>query len=447
MDVLHVIHQFAPETRGGSESYVQAVAQRQRARGIDAQVLTGSMQWREQVEIDSFELDGLPVHRLHRNDFYFDHHAKAWHPEVERRFAELLQRLRPRLLHVHHWLRLTSNLIEVATAQAVPAVVTLHDYYTSCARAFRRRRDDMACQRVLSVASCADCVPRFGHETEAEVQGGIELYRDSYRSELALARKVLVAVGSTADLLAATTGVPRQRYEVLPFGYEPRFAGQARLAAPAEGAAVRFAFWGGVGRHKGVDVLLAAMRLLHSRRPGRAALHVLGGFESPAFEAELRAAAAGLPVTFHGAFDAAELHAAAPHVGVFPSTCLETYGIVLDECFELGLPCIVTGLGALGERAGGAALHVPPGKTAELATAMLRFCDEPGLWPRLAAAVPGPPPTLDAHLDGLRAVYATAMQATPEVFAPPVPLQRRLALLLRQRESALARLSPGGPKD
>lgn len=446
MDVMHVIHQFAPETRGGSESYVLGVAQRQRARGVDAQVLTGSLQWRERVEVETGEVDGLPVHRLHRNDYWFDHWAKGWQPEVERVFGELLQQWRPRLLHVHHWVRLTNNLVEVAALHGIPAVVTLHDYSTSCPRAFRRRRDDMACQRELSAASCLDCVPRFGHEPDAEVAAGIEQYRDQARGELALARKVLVAVGSTADLLATTTGVPRQRYEVVPFGYAPRFPGQPKLPAPAEGETFRFAFWGGVGRHKGVDVLVKAMRLLAARAPGRAELHVLGDFESPAFGEELRAAAAGLPVTFHGAFGPAELRAVAPHVGVFPSTCIETYGIVLDECFELGLPCIVSDLGAIDARAGTAGLHVPAGRAAELATAMLRLCTEDGLWQRLAGGVPGLPPSLDAHVDELARIYEAARsEVAPAPFAVPVSQQSRLWLLLRQRESALAKLAPGGP--
>jgi glycosyltransferase involved in cell wall biosynthesis len=163
MDVLHVIHQFPPESRGGSESYVFDLAQRQRARGRDVHVLSGSKIWRNDVTLDDEVVEGLPVHRLHRDDLYFDHHAKMWHPEVERTFAGLLQQWRPALVHVHHWVRLTCNLVELCWQHRVPAVVTLHDYYTSCPRAFRRRPGDDACKRVLSVASCGDCVPRYGH--------------------------------------------------------------------------------------------------------------------------------------------------------------------------------------------------------------------------------------------------------------------------------------------
>jgi glycosyltransferase involved in cell wall biosynthesis len=153
-------------------------------------------------------------------------------------------------------------------------------------------------------------------------------------------------------------------------------------------------------------------------------------------------------VTFHGPFDAAQLHAAAPHVGVFPSTCLETWGLVLDECFELGLPCVVGDLGALPERAGGGGLVVRAGDDADLAHALQRFVDEPSLWGELRSRRPPPSPSLDEHVEALLAIYRRARsQPPPAPFAPLVPASRRIAFLWRQRESALSKvIPPGGPR-
>jgi glycosyltransferase involved in cell wall biosynthesis len=447
MDVLHVTHQFAPETRGGLESYVRDVAAEQRARGIDVHVLTGSMQPWEHVGIESLEVDGLPVHRLHRDDLYFDHHAKAWHAGVAELFADRLRLWKPGLVHVHQWIRLTSDLVATAHQAGVPTVVTLHDFYTSCPRAFRVRPGDAACRRPVSVASCIDCVPKYGHESHEELAAGIELFAASYRAELALAGKVLVAVGAIADMLSETTGVPRDRYQVLPLGYRPRFPGQPPLHDPDPGEPFRFAYWGGVGQHKGVRVLLQALRILVAASPGPSELHVLGDFETPRFEQELRSLGKGLPVTFHGRFDPPALRTVGPHCGVFPSTCLETFGLVLDECFELGLPCIVSDHGALPQRAGAAALRVRPGDAAALAEAMARLRADAGLRARLRKAIPALPPGLEQHCAGLDRIYAEAAAAAPQPFARPVPIARRLAFLQRQRESAQGRVVPeGGPR-
>jgi glycosyltransferase involved in cell wall biosynthesis len=448
MDVLHVIHQFPPESRGGSESYAFDLAQRQRARGLTVEVLSGSQHAAAEVTLTEGEFEGLVVHRLQRNDLFFDHHVKMWHPEVEARFEQFLRERQPKLVHVHHWVRLTCNLIEVCERVGVPAVVTLHDYYTSCPRAFRRRKGDEACRRELSFESCGKCVPLYGYEPPHEIADGINLYADHYRAELSLARAVLVTVGSTADLLSATTGVSRERYQTLPLGYNHRFNSMPALSMPQEGDPLRFTFWGGIGRHKGVDVLLQAHRKVCELRPGRSELHVLGGFESAAFETELRALADGLQVTFHGPFDAAKLHAANPHVGVFPSTCIETFGLVLDECFELGLPCITSDLGALPERAGGAGVTSRSGDVDDLAAAMLRFLDEPQLWQQLRTNIPAPSPSLDEHVTALLEIYSAAQSGPkPEPQFPLVSERRRLAFLMKQRDTAMSKLIPpgGGP--
>jgi len=445
MDVLHITHQFAPETRGGVEAYVLDVAGEQRRRELDARVLCGSHAMWDAAGLEALEVDGLPVHRLHRDDRYFDLYSKAWSPAAEAAIGAFLDEHRPRVVHVHQWIRMAPNLVALARSRGIPTAVTLHDFYSSCPRAFRVRPSGAPCDRELSVESCARCAPRYGHEPDAEIAEGLALFRDGMRAELGSAGAVLVGNAAIAELVGRTLGVPRERFDVLPLGYRPRFAGAPHLAGPAqdEGSPLRFAFWGGVGRHKGVATLVEAFARASGETVRPLELHVLGGFATPEFEAELRAAAVARPrlaVTFHGRFETDDLYAVAPHVGVFPSTCLETHGIVLDECFELGLPCIVGDLGAPASRVGGAGLVVRSGDAEDLARALLRFADEPELWGELAARIPPPPPSLAEHVDLLQARY----EATPagRADAAAIPLERRIAFLQMQRESALATIDP-----
>ncbi|MFM1872376.1 MAG: hypothetical protein RL398_1798 [Planctomycetota bacterium] len=443
MDVLHLTHQFAPETRGGVESYLADVVAAQHAAGRDVAVLTGShAQW-PQVGIEALHVGKVPVHRLHRDDRFFDLYTKAWHPRVEARLREFLRTHRPRVVHVHQWIRLTSNLIELVQQEGIAAVATLHDFYASCPRAFRLRKDGEACTRPLAPDSCRDCVPRYGHERPDELDAGIELFRRQSRAELTMADAVLVGTRATADLLAATLQLPRARFQVLELGYRRRFTGQPKLSPPDRSQPLRFAFWGGVAPHKGVRNLVAAARRLAAARTARDfELHVLGGFATPTFEAELRDAAKDLPITFHGPFRTEDLRTLRPAVGVFPSTCLETFGIVLDECFELGLPCIVGDRGALADRAGRGGLVVAAGDDGALAAAMARVLDEPRLWHELRERLPEPAPDLPEHVAALDAVYAAAV-AGRAAQGPPhggIPIADRAAFVRLQAESALAQL-------
>ena len=121
---------------------------------------------------------------------------------------------------------------------------------------------------------------------------------------------------------------------------------------------------------------------------------------------------------------------------------------MLDECFELQLPCIVSDLGALPQRAGGAGLVTRAADAADLAAAMRRLLDEPQLWHDLRGQRPAASPSLDAHVDALLGHYERARsQPRRELFAMPVTAERRVRFLQLQRESALSKLiPPGGPR-
>ncbi len=442
MKVLHVIHGYYPESTGGAEAYVRDLLAEQRRQGLEAALLTGSMKPWAACGVEELELEGTRALRVHRDDYHFDLHAKAYHPGIERIARDLLERERPDLVHVHQWLRLTSNLIEIAEDVGIPAVVTLHDVYTSCPRAFRVRADDEACFRELAVESCLRCVPRYGHETEAEVTEGIVLHRAQFQSELSAARVAITAAAATADLIAATTGFPRDKLTVLSLGYRRRFPGGAPKPSPlpTAGEPFRFGYWGNLTRRKGVHVLLQAFARVVPHAPRAVELHLLGGADTPDLERELRALAQGLPVFFHGRYDYAQLAAAGLHMAAFPILGFETFGFVFDEAVELGIPCIVTDLGAMPQRAGAAALAVPPRDPDALALAMARVLGRPELCDELRARFPPLPPTPEQHGQAIADLYARACAAPRLWHAPRVDPLRRAAFLLRQRETALLAL-------
>jgi len=440
MKITHIVPAYHPEGPGGIELYSRALVAIQAERGHEVVVLTGCAEIRESPVIEWEEVDGHRVARLYRDDLYFVHHAKSHHPGVESLVAGLLEAERPDVIHVHHWLRLTSNLVEIADRLGIPALVTLHDYYTSCPRCYRMDREGLACTRELSVESCAPCVPRWGHEGEAEVTEGILLFREQYHAELGLARAVVTSTEATAEGISRLAGVPRDGIEVLPLAH-PRPAELAALTPgrpPAAGEALRFASWGRVSPHKGVGLLLEALAALGGASLSRPVeVHILGEFDSPELERELRSLAEGLPVHFHGAYEARDLSRLGLHVGVFPSLCLETHSYALDECFALGLPSIVSDAGALAERAGASAIAVPMGDAAALAGAMAELADAPGRLAELAAALPAPGLDLAEHAARLERLYER-VRATPRSAGPAHPEAGRRAAFLATRTASTA---------
>ena len=131
MKVLMITHGFPPECSGGTESYVLALCQELLERGHEVEVLTGSHegagadQWEPRLERSEHE--GIPVHRLHRTGLFVDNWEKSLAPEVEPLLRRVLEEQQPDLVHVHHWIRMSRNLVEICHDAGVPAVCTLHD--------------------------------------------------------------------------------------------------------------------------------------------------------------------------------------------------------------------------------------------------------------------------------------------------------------------------------
>jgi len=393
------------------ELYLRDVIAAQKSAGHDVSLLTGSLHIWEQAGLEELEIEGVKVFRLHRQDSFFDHYAHCYNLDAEAMIVDVLGRVEPDVVHVHHWIRLSSNVVELAEAQGIPTVVTLHDVHTSCPRTFRVHRDGGPCFRKLSAENCVPCVPRFGHEPEAEVVEAVTLFAEQLRSELSHARRVLVALATTADLLSETTGVPRDRYQVVGLTHQRRFGASTSPASSStdeKSPPFRFGCWGNLNLQKGSHVLVEALRQAVENRSVPLELHLFGSLTHEGFARDLRQSAAGLPIRFHGSYDAQQLVDAHVDAAVFPALCFETFSLALTECFELQLPSIVSDLGALSARAGGAALTVPPGDVLALAEAMVELASSSELREQLRSQIPPLPPEPDEHVRALLAVYAEA---------------------------------------
>ncbi|MCB9870446.1 MAG: glycosyltransferase family 4 protein [Planctomycetes bacterium] len=192
----------------------------------------------------------------------------------------------------------------------------------------------------------------------------------------------------------------------------------------------RLVTWGSIYPDKGLETVLDAMRAAG----GDWSLQILGRIHDPDYERELRNFAAGLPVTFSGAFHTDDLAAIEADYAVLPSLCCESYGLVLDEAQALGLPVIASDVPAYREHAQpGSCLFFPPGDAASLAVELVRGDEIAALVPRIDRRWRPPPrwPT---------PCCATTRRSTPARHrsAPDRALERdRAEMLFRRAERRL----------
>jgi glycosyltransferase involved in cell wall biosynthesis len=348
------------------------------------------------------------------------------HAPTEAWFAEHIAATAPDVVHVQSGYLLGAPALAAARRAEVPAVLTLHDYWFACPRVTLQHPDGAVCSGPERPAKCAWCLTTerrayrwldtasgkrlsagrdrsalwraaFGAGTSAVAarQKELRALLDTAAAVLAATRFVATQVAATgypADrILSSRCGIPEIR---------PRKASATRP--------LRLAFIGQVAPHKGVHLAIEAVRALDGRE---LSLAIHGPLTPhPAYVAQLRRAAADDPrITFHGPYrrdDLAELFDQTDLV-VVPSVWHEVAALVIQEAQMAGVPVLASNLGGSPELVidGVDGLLFDPADSGALTRQIARVLDEPGLLPRLQAAV-ARPRSVDDEVDALLDLYA-----------------------------------------
>ena len=442
MKVALALHGYPPELLGGTESIVRALAHGLVREGHEVVVIAGTIRheqgFRRSLELDEEGARPIRVHKIHRDDLFFDHWQKSASARASLAFRDILREEKPDLVHVHHWIRLSRDLVHRAALEGIPAVVTLHDLWTSCLVTFRVRPESGEfCESRLGPSPCLACAARVPPRTPwlpYEAQGIALLERSAdLARELELARRVLAPTRAHAEAVSTYLGLARERLElaVVPHGRDLALRPRTSLAPPEALGKLVLGVWGHLYRLKGADRVLRAVRALPD--PSRVEVHFAGAEPEPAYAREVHELAQGLAVHFHGPYRAEELDrhpVTAVHAFASGTRAHESFGLVLDEAVALRLACLLPRRGAYSERLaeGQGALFYPPGDSEALARLLTRLLDEPGLLARLVRALPAPATFTASTADNARAhlaLYEEALRAgAPE--ARDVPMRERI---------------------
>jgi len=457
MRVLHVIHDFLPRHRAGSEIYAYELARAQQRLGLEVHVLCaeydparehGTLEWRF--------VDDLPVTEL-VNNWRFASFADSYaSPDLGARLEHVLRAVQPDVLHVHNLLNLSFELPAIASRLGVPSVATLHEYVLVCPSGGQRVHlaDEHLCNEI-DPGRCARCFvesPFWSQMAFARLAGGGTARRLATHLAGALRRRLPVLAARAGAAAARSTGpapvtpadiearlaaarrvfetvelwvapspalaselrrlgMPGERIEVSDYGFAP--LGPAPRS-PGDGR-LRIGFVGTLVWHKGAHVLVEAVRRLPV---DRVEARIFGGLDTfPDYTARLRRAAEGLPVRLEGGFDrdrVAEVYAGMDVLAIC-SLWPENSPLVIHEAFMAGVPVV-------GARMGGIADLVSDGvngllydafSAEDLADRLRRLLDEPELLERLRGART-PVKTIDHDaedwLDRYRRVAAAAVR-------------------------------------
>jgi len=400
-----VVHGYPPLEAAGVELVAKEQTDALAARGHELSVFARALDaargdgawWDDTV-------DGIPVRRVVSNyeartpfrDYYDNH-------RFDDAFRAFLRERRPDVVHAQHVILLTPNLLAIARAEGCAVVLSLHDAFYLCHRIFLLDDQGRRCPGPDAGARCVACLADVGGSADAR-------HRFDYMARMLAEPDALLAPSpSLARSYARELPFLDGRVEVVDPGLA-RVPSRAGRSASADGR-VRFLFVGTWLPHKGLDLLLGALRTLDSAR-WRLAVHGEGVAGHEEWLRGLQEMTRDLPVDWHGRFAPHELEGvlAAADVLVLPSRCDESYSRVVREARAAGLAVVAPASGGPADvlRDEVDALLVPPDAPAPLAAALARLVDERALLARLQAA-PASWPTVAEGAARLEQVYERAL--------------------------------------
>ena len=424
--ILKVIHGYPMRYNAGSEVYSQTLCQ-ELADRHEVHVFT-----REEnpfapdfcLHVEQDAEDSRVTLHVVNNPRFKDRYRAAG---VDRRFAEVLDRLQPHLVHIGHLNHLSTSLVREAALREVPIVYTLHDYWLMCPRGqfmqmFPENPNNLwaACDGQVDRKCAERCYARYFSGSPDEYETDVAYWVDWVGRRMQHVREMAELV----DLFIAPARYLRGRFRndfdlpdrklvYLDYGFaRNRMAGRNRT--PGE----PFTF-GYIGKHipaKGVHDLIRAFGCIH----GDTCLRIWGR-PSGQDTAGLKEMVNSLPESaarriewmpeyrnrniVRDVFDRCDAI-------VVPSVWVENSPLVIHEAQQARVPVITADTGGMGEYVH----HEVNGllfahrSSASLAEQMQRFVDAPGLAAKLGTrgylySETGDVPDIETHVRRIEVLY------------------------------------------
>jgi len=429
--ILKVIHGYPMRYNAGSEVYSKTLCHGLAARH-EVSVFTReedafAPDSRLRVELDEDD-PRITIHLVNNPRLKDRYRAEG----VDQRFAEVLDRATPDLVHVGHLNHLSTSLLREAARREVPIVFTLHDYWLMCPRGqfmqmFPEVRDDLwaVCDGQEDRKCAERCYARYfgGAHDDREVDvaywsGWVGRRMRHVREMTELVDLFIAPARYLYDRYRDEFGLSERKLVYLDYGFaRERLGGRRRMLGEP------FTF-GYIGTHipaKGIHDLIRAF----GRLAGNARLRIWGRPRGQDTDA-LRRIAASLP---DGAANRIEwmpeyknqqvVRDVFDHCDaiVVPSVWVENSPLVIHEAQQARVPVVTANVGGMAEYVH----HEVNGLLFEhrsidsLAEQMQRFVDDPAFAVRLGArgylrSETGDVPAVGDHVGEIERLYEQVLR-------------------------------------
>lgn len=378
MRILYILHQFYPEFGGGTERVALNLARMAQRAGHVVRVLAcmvdparhrGAPTEGLDGAVDTV-IDGVPVTLLDRAALPASaEHGFEVDEALASRLTAWLAQQRLDVVHVMHTMRM-ATAVAAAQRAGLPTVITLTDFFPACLRVNLIDQQDRFCAGPALGQACA-------RKCQTPAWPAAALAARYQHAHGLLAGAAVRVVPSRFVAERYREAFPDLSFHVIGHGVDLLALARGRSAVTPD-RPMTLGFIGTLIEAKGLQVLLQA---LASRPLLPLCLQVAGAFHGPeSFQQHLRATmAADARVQWLGPCTAEQVACLLHGIDLLclPSLVPETFSLVLHEAAAVGVPALVSDLGAPPQvLAAGGGMAVPAGDVPAWADALQRWSED-----------------------------------------------------------------------
>jgi GT2 family glycosyltransferase/glycosyltransferase involved in cell wall biosynthesis len=249
------------------------------------------------------------------------------------------------VIHVHHLIGHTLDVFDIAKEHGIPIIFTAHDYYVICPQIYMLDENSIYCKENLNLMKCEECLNKTLHFSRQLLYE----WRYEFRKALYKCDRIITPTKCVKDTLVKYYCLNDDAIKVIGHGHNNYFASSVQKSPYNGDRPLNIAYIGVMTQHKGSDVLCELSHLPELK--DNVSWNVIGLYDlvsDKGYEA-------GYNITFFGKYNDFNhlqqiIYENKIDIVILPSIWPETFSYTLSEAWAVGLPVIVSGLGALKER-------------------------------------------------------------------------------------------------
>ena len=414
MKIVHVPFTFPPDSFGGTEVYVSALAHAQKRIGYEVVIAAPgnitAIYEHEDIRVRRYEV-GAPVDLA---DLYGEGDLVALGE-----FDQIMADEQPDVVHFHALTRGVSlRNIRAARSRGIACVFTYHTPTMSCMNGTLITAGGDVCDGRLDIALCTECtlrskgtpagiskvltytpravrglaatmIPYRRAQTALRMRDVVPLRQDVFVKAMQVVDRIVALNEWTREVLL-TNSIPAEKIVLCRHGIDAKSVHGRRTAI--RDAAVQLGFFGRLDRTKGLDVVLRALQLMPQLT---LELHIYGlpqRDDASNYASTLRRSSeSDQRIVWHDPIPPSRTVEVMTRLDavVVPSQWLETGPLVILEAFAAGTPVIGSDLGGIREmvRHEGNGLLIPRRDPHAWASVFRRICEDGSLLRRMREGV------------------------------------------------------------